>query len=90
MNITSIQKFQIYVSLNLFKLVTAAWKPLEADLKSGGHKLVGVESNLVDQIWDDQPAVPCNPVIVLPERYTGNCRQTSIMKSVSSKFCVFF
>lgn len=39
--------------------------------------LVPVKENLVDEVWTDQPARPCNPIFRLDEKYSG--------ASVSSK-----
>ena len=51
---------------------TETWKPLSKSLKSNGHCLVPVTQNLVDLVWDDQPAPPNNSLIILQDTYTGN------------------
>jgi len=38
----------------------------------GPRALVQVEKNLVDELWDDRPPRPINPVIVQPLQWTGN------------------
>eukprot|EP01063_Lacrimia_lanifica_P038186 TRINITY_DN8047_c0_g1_i1.p1 TRINITY_DN8047_c0_g1~~TRINITY_DN8047_c0_g1_i1.p1 ORF type:complete len:614 (+),score=221.70 TRINITY_DN8047_c0_g1_i1:184-2025(+) len=40
-------------------------------LKDNGAELVGVETNLVDQSWQDRPAFPHSTVFVLDEQYAG-------------------
>ena len=45
-------------------------RALEAGLKGSGIELVAVE-NLVDAIWDDQPAPPMAPVKVHPDALAG-------------------
>ena len=47
-------------------------KKLTKTLKTKHNaKLVGVDVNLVDKIWDDRPARPTEKVIVLDEKYAG-------------------
>ena len=40
-------------------------------VECSGQILVPVSVNLVDLVWDDRPPPPCNPVVVLPLKYTG-------------------
>lgn len=47
------------------------WMPFKDQLESAGHKLIPVEKNLVDLVWDDKPAVACNPVVPLPLKFSG-------------------
>ncbi len=45
-------------------------KFLEVVEKAGG-KLISVNKNPVDEIWQDQPSIPENPVISHPKKYAG-------------------
>ncbi|GJQ83847.1 hypothetical protein Trydic_g5704 [Trypoxylus dichotomus] len=54
------------------------WMPLKSELETAGHKLVPIEQNLIDIIWEDKPSVPCNPVKPLGLEFTG--------KSIYEKF----
>ncbi|XP_017784790.1 PREDICTED: xaa-Pro aminopeptidase 1 [Nicrophorus vespilloides] len=47
------------------------WLPLREQLESAGHKLIPVETNLIDLVWDNKPSAPLNPVLPLPLMYTG-------------------
>eukprot|EP00045_Choanoeca_perplexa_P005437 m.46133 g.46133 ORF g.46133 m.46133 type:complete len:607 (+) comp13119_c0_seq2:83-1903(+) len=40
-------------------------------LRKDNLELVAVENNLIDAVWDDQPAKPCAPIVVHHERYAG-------------------
>ena len=44
---------------------------LERLLADRGVKVKSIESNLVDEVWKDRPALPAEPVTVLAERYSG-------------------
>ncbi|KRT78593.1 Peptidase [Oryctes borbonicus] len=52
-------------------LTYSKWMPLKSELEIAGHKLIPVEQNLVDVIWEDKPDVPCNPVKPLGIEFTG-------------------
>lgn len=43
----------------------------ESVLKSWGHELVSVRTNLVDLVWTNRPNRPNNPIIILDRKYTG-------------------
>lgn len=47
------------------------WSPLSVALEDSGNQLVAVEGNLVDRIWNDQPAQTCKPIITLSTELTG-------------------
>ncbi|KAF3796947.1 putative Xaa-Pro aminopeptidase P [Colletotrichum gloeosporioides] len=56
------------------ELITAsiAKKLAEKIKRSGGSDLVALDENLVDLVWaKDRPARPKNPVVVLPETFSG-------------------
>ena len=63
---------------NFFILLSyaAQWDPLSRKLTGDGHKLVAVNDNLVDLVWDDQSESPNNSVIVQPIQYTGKARSS--------------
>lgn len=44
---------------------------LRSSLEAIGGRLVALEHNLVDQVWQDQPAAPLAPVTIQPARYSG-------------------
>lgn len=44
---------------------------LRTSLEANGGRLVALEQNLVDQIWQDRPATPLAPVTIQPARYSG-------------------
>lgn len=48
-------------------------KKLETQIKEkGGKDLVGMDVNLIDELWgSERPARPCEPVIVLDNKYAG-------------------
>lgn len=57
-----------------FSLITHnAWKSLNDQLHAAGHSLVSVPGGvgLVEQAWEDRPARPTNPLMVLSLEYTG-------------------
>ncbi|PVD29782.1 hypothetical protein C0Q70_09039 [Pomacea canaliculata] len=69
------------------------WKPLSKDLRSEGHCLVPVTSNLVDLVWEDRPSPPCCNLIILPPQYTGKTWQEKVAtvqsKMAEKKACAF-
>jgi Xaa-Pro aminopeptidase len=46
-------------------------KALREALEANGGSLVAVKDNLVDIIWDDQPAAPLEAVTIQPDNYAG-------------------
>ncbi len=44
---------------------------LREALRKKGGELVALSENLVDAIWEDQPAPPCEPVFVQPLEFAG-------------------
>ena len=53
----------------------AVWKPLCEQLDNGGFDLVAVDENLIDEVWENRPARPANPVILQPLTYSGKSQQ---------------
>lgn len=69
-------------------ITAASAKKLIKTLKKNDAKLVGVEENLVDQIWQDRPARPAEKVIVLSDKYAGKDYQeklTDLRKELDKK-----
>jgi Xaa-Pro aminopeptidase len=44
---------------------------LKRAVEARGGRLVAVEHNAVDAVWDDQPAAPLAPVEIHPDRFAG-------------------
>ena len=42
-----------------------------AALSAPGSALVPVDVNLIDEVWEDRPAAPAQPIYALPEEVTG-------------------
>jgi Xaa-Pro aminopeptidase len=58
--------------------------------KKNAPELISVTENLVDEIWDDQPAIPNNKVFVLDEKFTGRStteKLNIIRKELEKKDC---
>ncbi|MGJ8625224.1 MAG: aminopeptidase P family N-terminal domain-containing protein, partial [Yoonia sp.] len=58
------------VGFDSWLYTVAQIKDLTQKLDRTGIKLVGL-SNLVDAVWDDRPAPPCNPVRIQPDAFAG-------------------
>ena len=54
-----------------FNFPSAAWTPLEKQLQTSNISLVALSKNLIDAIWDQQPAPPSEPLLTLDMKYTG-------------------
>jgi len=50
------------------------------NLKGKNSELVLLSNNLIDAIWTDRPARPCNKVFHLDEKYSGQSIQSKISK----------
>lgn len=48
-----------------------AWAPLANSLKQSGCTIMGLDENLIDLIWEDQPAAPSAKVFPLELKYCG-------------------
>ena len=71
-------------------VITAAEaRKLSDTLKKKAHAtLVGVDENLVDQIWSKRPSRPTEKVIVLSEKYAGRSfadKLTELRKEIAKK-----
>ncbi len=49
----------------------ASLKSYQAAAASAGAKLVAVEANPLDAVWDDRPAPPCEPLWIYPQSLAG-------------------
>ncbi|XP_037093227.1 xaa-Pro aminopeptidase 1-like [Pollicipes pollicipes] len=52
-------------------LSSRVWDTLAAELSAAGHSLRPVQQNLVDLVWNEQPARTSNAVLPHPVKYTG-------------------
>lgn len=48
-----------------------SWHPMQTQLEASGMSLVPVHTNLIDAIWEDRPAPPCNVIHPHPFKYSG-------------------
>lgn len=60
---------RVGVDANLYS--TRAWNQLVAAFENEGCIMTAVKENLVDMVWDEQPAQPNNPVITLDVKFAG-------------------
>ena len=51
----------------------------DAAQKAGG-RVVTIDTNLIDEIWDDQPPVPAEPIRVLPTKYSGETTASKLRR----------
>lgn len=66
-NIKRGQKIGIDPTLHSIK----SYETFQEVIEKAGAKLISVTKNPVDQIWNDQPAIPENPVVSHPKKYAG-------------------
>ncbi|KAH8702372.1 putative Xaa-Pro aminopeptidase P [Talaromyces proteolyticus] len=70
-------------------ITAASARKLSDSLAKNGAKLVGIEQNLVDQVWgEERPPRPSEKVKVHPEKYAGKSAQekiADIRKELQSK-----
>lgn len=50
------------------------WRRINKEIKYKDIHLVPFDSNLIDRMWTDRPAIPSNPVKPLNIKYTGNVK----------------
>ncbi|XP_055371615.1 LOW QUALITY PROTEIN: xaa-Pro aminopeptidase ApepP-like [Condylostylus longicornis] len=48
-----------------------AWQPIKTDLEANECELIGIEENLIDIIWHNQPCRQKKPIITLDLSFTG-------------------
>ncbi|CAC5381437.1 pepP [Mytilus coruscus] len=81
------------VGVDPYLMSSETWKPMDKVLKEAGHMLVPVSQNLVDLAWEDRPSPPQNPLMVLPDSYTGQTWEDKVLKvreKMKSKNCGAF
>lgn len=44
-------------------------------LEASGMSLVPIQMNLIDAIWEDRPAPPCNVIQPHPLKYSGTVQE---------------
>ncbi len=71
--LTEMEKEQgsIRVGFDPFVVSMQAHAVYKATLHSPGSALVPMDENLVDAVWDEQPAPPANPIYRLADELTG-------------------
>ena len=65
------ERGSIRVGFDPFVVSTQAHAAYKAALKSPDSELVPLEDNLVDEVWEDQPPPPANPIYALGDELTG-------------------
>ncbi len=59
-------------------LPSATVERLQAALKTIDGSLVILKSNPVDDVWDDQPGAPLEPLSIQPDKYSGKLAKVKI------------
>jgi len=62
----------IGVDANL--ITYSEWRRINKEIKYKGVNLIPLDTNLIDRMWSDRPAVPANPVKPLNIKFTGTIR----------------
>lgn len=57
---------------------TSKWRDSVGDLEKADQRLIAIENNLIDEIWTDQPPIPCKQVNVLEKKFTGQDWQEKV------------
>ena len=65
------QRGHLRVGFDPFVVSMEAYASYAQALKAPGSALVPLETNLVDAVWEDQPAAPSQPIYALPDPMTG-------------------
>ncbi len=50
------------------------------ELQGVGIKIKFIEDNLVDEIWEDQPEMPLDPIVVWDEKYAGESVDSKLQR----------
>jgi len=50
------------------------WRRIKKQIKYKDISLIPFNTNLIDRIWTDRPAIPSNPVKPLNIKYTGTVK----------------
>ena len=59
------------VGFDPFLHAMASHASYAAALSASGSALVPVDANLIDEVWEDRPAAPAQPIYALPDEVTG-------------------
>jgi Xaa-Pro aminopeptidase len=59
-------------------------KALKAALEKRGAELIALRNNAVDEIWDDQPGAPLEPVDIQPFDYAGELAKDKLARMAES------
>jgi Xaa-Pro aminopeptidase len=65
------QRGHLRVGFDPFVVSMEAYTSYSQALKAPGSALVPLATNLVDAVWEDQPAAPAQPIYALPDPMTG-------------------
>lgn len=60
-----------------------SWHPMQTQLEASGMMLVPVQTNLIDVIWDDRPAPPCNIIQPHALKYSGDFAQSVLLRNLN-------
>ncbi|XP_023236051.1 xaa-Pro aminopeptidase 1-like isoform X1 [Centruroides sculpturatus] len=55
-----------------------SWKPLATHLAHSGHKLVPIQQNLIDVIWENKPSYPVKVIEPLPLSFAGKSWESKV------------
>jgi Xaa-Pro aminopeptidase len=58
----------------------SVWDKLEKQLEASGAQLVAHSGNLIDQLWQDAPAMPCELVKALPYSASGQSTEEKLTR----------
>lgn len=59
------------VGIDPYIVSSSQYKSFEDQLNSGGHQLISVERNLVDDVWLDRPEPVQNAIVPMNIKYSG-------------------
>ena len=65
------QRGTLRVGFDPFLHDMASHASYAAALSASGSALVPIDANLVDEVWEDRPAAPAQPIYALPKDVTG-------------------
>ncbi len=66
------------LSYDPWLLTESSYDTLKSSMQKAGGTIEPVGINLIDQIWDDQPERPSEPIIIHPLDYAGLAHDTKI------------
>lgn len=75
---------RIGVDANL--ITYSEWRRINKEIKYKGINLIPLDTNLIDRMWSDRPAIPSNPVKALDIKFTGIISFFSFNKFLSVSF----